>query len=1240
VYVLHMRIPPNSFFAMQKALNDGRSAPLAAFAQKLRSFDLGIAVAAIGGLQLLPHFQASTYRIEALAHAAVAACNGRRPPRRRDLAAWLTEVGSICGPAEDPAEDVFCGRVIFEGRNYNVLEGLSEAGCYHLQLILNVVEGMPESYRPLKDECLAGLALADAMCARAGIVPHQVGAEHPVRRKVTDAMLRPVREIARWATFTIEQIHDLGVSLDALERFFLAPKEREVLSKPYGTSDLYTKPLLLTDANLIVALPTALGHAIRSLVIQTCKMMGQQSVNTLRAVHLQKICEELFDSPTFGLLPISPIELTLQPVVATAPAEIEPGYWVQIVLIVDDLEGFEVDGLMGTIPDNSQIEQFLEKTILDTQEHCEARPDFKAGISVFITCGFGRGYELRMKVPEGNWFVETASDYDATVLTWRTDFEVADILRLAMTERDLGRIGFETPRLNGLLGKVADATANRGHLIPHELLEDGWNSGTILMPQNSQLAVRQEYHQRNDIRAITDPGGSVVRVRRVSGGRRSPGRTCRLYASTSEARIGRVRAVWIQNRRNWWIETSPLSSTSTRPCIRSFMALEVWFERAAIILDDAFPDLPDQMSWELHIDPQPPMNVEELVPADTDEIEAAILLNSHLDRNLVQVVVQQDFWRGMSQPDNRAERALVSAFVLGSLRLVGSDEAQARLLVDKIVVSPAARQLHAFAPQDFRDHVRAMAEKRVVHVSKFQDAALRIGLGWSGVPRPGGTVTGVQACTQALNAIAKSAETALCNDLAQFNLRSLVQTALANNEAAEIEARRWRMTAPAIIALSEDIGPVSAEIAESLFKLNGVTLACRNLMEIGLHHCSPDGGFLVADIDLARLMARAMMVVHLGGYSDAIHYGAMRPEIRVSPAGEVQIDASFFDGIMDPIGRELTEINIERQRRQYHRNLKLPVIPDKLEPSGLDPSFEAAWKAEFGSSLMAWRLAVDAFENICMEHDTPWLVLPRPDLIKYLNSTLDNDAEKILEQIESIPRTDWRTVPVGFDDSDRQIWRFRRRLSVARRPLLRLGFDETSDVLVAPGLIRECFVTTTRNMFEGNYDRAKLSSDAMRRWKQKTADQEGRKFEVEVCERMKGLGWTAMTGKTFGEILGRAPALDHGDIDVLAWNDQGRIVLMECKSLTFAKTPGEVAKQLAEFRGEVGAKGKPDSLAKHLRRWNLAKDEAESFARFTGLKSPRIEAALVFSNPVPMKYALDNMSASLWVGTKSDLDGI
>lgn len=1220
--------------AAQQAMQAASLKGVTKFADRLSCFDLGVASRAVGGLLLLPELQASTYRLEMLAHAVVSNCDGSKTLRQRDLAKWLTEAGKIVGHHEDPAEDVFAGRVNYEGRNYRILEGLSEGGCFHLQLILRIVEEMPNQFHELKDGCRACLILSETMCERAGITTFQVGEEYPLRKRITPNALPTIRTLCGWVTFSEANLDAMEISVNALDGYVLPPENRNVLAQYAGDSPLFRKPLLRFGGDVVVALPSAIGPAIRSAVIDHCRSLGPRGEQILRMQHLSLVANQMLETPMIHGIGMTPSPLSLEPVIPSSPIEVDIGYWVQVVLLVDDLSGFEQDGLLGSPKNSARVEVELNSAIRVVREQCEASSNFKAGITFVIMCGFGRGQMAGLLDHGDRWFVEAASAYDAEVLGWRSDFSMADLLRLAMTERDLAHKGFEMRNMNGLLAQVGETLNNRGHLIPHEALPDGMLGGMIMGATNGQLQPRVEHHQRYDRRVVSMPGGGFAEVRREGSGARSPGGVSYLYVSMDDARHRRFRAVWAKGNRVWWMESRPRSDDASMPCYRGFEALRTWMERIGPVLDRTVPELPDLLLWDLQIDPQPSTPSADLVPAEAEEIRASIELRC-APSGVVTTIVAPEFWRGLSNDNNIAEATLVEAFVLGALRLAGRDEAELPAITSRIISSPYARQLHAFAPQDFRDHMRDAFDGRVVHISSIQNGAIRIGLGWSGVERPGGQVYGVEACTKALNDITAAAEASLCHDLSRFSRHSLIEAAVRNHEAAAIDARRWRKTAGAIIALSDDEAAMRSEVAETLFRLNGVSLACRLLMEIGLHHCSEKGGLEVGDIDLSRLMARAMMVMHLGGYSDAIRYGAMKPELRISPAGEVQIDVAFFEGILDPVGRDFTNRQVDRELLTYGDSLREPEIADESRHSEVDSDFEAAWKEELGAGLRAYRSTMGELEDLCIKQGKSWITLPWTNLVARLET---EGATTILENLENVPRENWKSVPLGYDDADRQPWRFRRRLSIARRPLIRLGTDPEADVLVAPGMIQESLLATVHNMYEGHYEQQRLSSRKMRRWADRASNMNGMEFEETVATKLQALGWSVRRGIKFGEVLGRDPDENPGDIDVLAWHEDGGIMLLECKHLQFAKTPSEIAKQLSKFRGEVDAKGRPDRLARHLQRWAIARQNTNAFSNFTGLSNPVISAGLVFSNTVPMQFAVDRISEKLWTGTTAQLE--
>lgn len=175
--------------------------------------------------------------------------------------------------------------------------------------------------------------------------------------------------------------------------------------------------------------------------------------------------------------------------------------------------------------------------------------------------------------------------------------------------------------------------------------------------------------------------------------------------------------------------------------------------------------------------------------------------------------------------------------------------------------------------------------------------------------------------------------------------------------------------------------------------------------------------------------------------------------------------------------------------------------------------------------------------------------------------------------------------------------------------------------MIAPGMIRDTFSILLQNFHFGYYDLGSLASKEMQAWREHIVAQEAAEFEDRVVERLKDLGWEARRGVKFSHILGRKLSEDPGDIDVLAWHQDGRVMLLECKDLQFAKTPSEIAKQLSKFRGKTDEKGRPDLLGKHLKRMTLARDNVESFRSHLNLSDVTLDGALVFANPVPMTFA-------------------
>jgi len=978
---------PKDIFATQQMLTELLWSQAENLGSIFRSYDVKASIAAAGGLLTVPELQANTVRLEAIAHLIVASAEGKKRPNKQDAARWFKRVGQAFARMEDPAEDVFVARVHMDGRNYRVLEGLAEANGHHLQHMLTAVENMPDHgvYTGLKQSCRAMLILSDLVCARSELEAFCCGSEYGF-----DALpvnyLPTLKTLAARVTFSDDDLTYAGISRRALGGYCLPPSQRNVGLGGYGDSWLERQPLIDFQDEIVVALPSAMGTAIRRAVIEACHDAGAEFALWTGLLIAQT--EELALNPAISRIGIPPTEMKRDSyVVPSEPVEFQPGLWFHLILLTDGFTGFNETGFSRPGPSSEKTQAELQQAIDDAAADIKVRPGFKLGFSLIVLCGFGRGQLVEFTRP-AHWLAEGISSYDLDVLGWRHDFNIAELLKFLLAEGTAEEMGFPLMAINGLLARIGFAYDNNGHVVPHEAMPDGAEGAALMVPTNAHLRLRAEHHVRFDKHAVRDAAGNVLVVCRKDGGKRSPQNTQRVYVSLVDARASRYRGVWRSGGRTWWLETVPLGERSYLYPI--FEMQMVWMERLAPILAHHVPGLPNVLTWKLVTPASPAMRSQEINPPPVEELKAAIRASCNQGGCVVTTEIGLPFFHGLSHHGNVSEAALIEAFLEQVVTLADGAEVDLAALLREIVPSPEARQLHAFAPQDFRDHVRDSVPDNVVEISRFDDASQRLGLGWNGLPRPGGTVHGRDECTKVLNAITTAAEEMFCGHLRQFERYALIRRVVENHEASMIDKVRWERTSGAVLNLSANPEESRKEVYESILKANATGYASRVILEAALCECPVGVGFEVADFDLSNLMALAMMIHHLGGYSDAIRYEGMRPEMRISPAGEVQIDVSFFDAVVRPVGESFVSGQINRSRRDYSELLRDPEpLTEEQATSRIDARFAAAWEAEMGISLGHFRTALEALENRLYETGQAWEILPRPELLRHLAEHVD-----------------------------------------------------------------------------------------------------------------------------------------------------------------------------------------------------------------------------------------------------------
>lgn len=151
--------PDEAYFKDESAFSD------------LRRWNKRAAISAIAGLMTEAKYQVNGIRLDWLLRLVISKSEGKRKPKRRDLATILNEVfeKNAVIRLEDPVEDFFCDVVPTIRGDFLIFTGHWEHAAAHTQTIIQAFEALPDA--PIRsnalDHAYALLALSDALVQRA-----------------------------------------------------------------------------------------------------------------------------------------------------------------------------------------------------------------------------------------------------------------------------------------------------------------------------------------------------------------------------------------------------------------------------------------------------------------------------------------------------------------------------------------------------------------------------------------------------------------------------------------------------------------------------------------------------------------------------------------------------------------------------------------------------------------------------------------------------------------------------------------------------------------------------------------------------------------------------------------------------------------------------------------------------------------------------------------------------------------
>lgn len=1216
----------------------------------LSRYDPTVAIPLLASLLTLPKLQSHCIRLEILVVLAVVYCRGRKKANIGDAVRWFAQIGkSQCVMGEDPAEDVFVSLVQDRNGDYRLFEGVWEAAGFYTHRVLDVITTMPDTgqFGQIKKSVRALLVISDMVCKKAGLHRYQLGSDEQCSA-LSPRILPGRNALISRVTITFAELDERGITLDDIEPFLLHPQMREELpAQQIGLSYLDRCPLIVHGAtHLTVALPSALSVAVRDYAIASIIEGGL--AETFDSILAQNYSKLFFDTPLLGGPMRAPIhwKKTGAHRWSNFYHKVDEGYFISFHFFLPSVQTHPDGGFKGVYREEGALTEALQTSINEVLKHVAGQDDFKEGFVVLVGCGWGKGCVTKaLELDQPHWRFESMSAADLVRLSWLGDMNPSYFWRIQDGLEAVRKAGVQIVNPNGILNLIGWVRSNNGHFIPHAQLPEGEISPErplmLNPPLNLLREVRADADRGFDRHCAVDNTGTWHDVQHVSPKPFfSSESTQRFYASMDDVRSGTLTSVYEGAIQLWMAVAAPNISEREIEYRLWEMAGE-WLHRIGNALDKRGEAATEMHNLKVYVEFRDgdPLKEGGEKPA-LEDLFPLCIIEPHSEPNACKAVFQAGFLAGFRIAENVAERLFVRTLARAYLHLLGVEDcdSEAEVVEAFIVPNDDARSFHLFHAQQFMDYVRDTLPKELIAIDPIDDAATKIGLGWRVLEKgQSNKIEGREACTGFLEKVVDALLAEIFEALNVFNRLSTLTRLVANCEKANAEKDHWKRTSAAVLGLHSDEPVTVDRYVEQLSKFAGADIASRILTEIALCVCPAEGGIQISDIELSKLIARAALVVRIGGLSDAIYYNALAPELTISPLGDILFRDEFGRLVVEPmLARVIGEgfiANAPLQRRNYEDPEIVPETKGKISDEFWD-----IWNIEMGFDLDEARNIIGALEDKGVEDHTAIFTIKQSAYLTFVCSdkVSEDAARRFLDQFSLVTRLHWDKPPKGFDRKDIYPWRFGRRLSFVTRPILEVDDSDDPLLIIAPGALRKGFAYVFDGAYSGRFEQAFFHTKEMRdTWWGKA--HEGHTFNAEVAKALSEAGWKVRENIGLPEVLNRKTEQDYGDVDVLAWRpDRKEVLVVECKDISLARNYSEVAALLSDYQG-ADSEGKPDKLRRHLNRVTLLQDNRDLLQRFTEVQEPRVISCLVCSGVVPMQYAKIDALENTHVGGISDI---
>jgi hypothetical protein len=1151
-----------------------------ALRQELSQRDrLGIATSC-AALQLLPANASHLDRLCALSATALSlGQDDGDPPNTDDLARWLITGPTLHkGASWDPYEGPFAEPINFYGGGYVLQSGGNAEAVFNLRTLLSAVFAHSE---PLGDRPFAlgllsfargVLALATHACAVGNVQRWASPEEYEHVQIMTPAAM------AFLSAGVLFERNDLEAVIDA-EADVLSPIVHDLAalgapSPNENGTQFNVRPLLRTGDTFLLVEPGALALALRHALVTAALARG------LRSELVERLAKASIAAATATIERMNWSVQHEYPASAAPIVSLVGGFDTDkafdIAVVYEDFENYSLNDVEGAW-DLMRWEEALSYHLRAVEESlmygAGERPN--EILHMVVIAGCGRPYVLGI----------SASD----VVMPQLPMSLENFHQIGMATLDPMRV-WKFARAGERLREycsvfafsVIDEYDAWSETESYYFGDDGRPTGVTFDPSYGR-AYREKVARDTDIHGAISPRGGWTEVVRLHEAPHIP-----IYGLLNDP--GDEALMLVEGAPlPLWVKAADFITGTRRTLFQLVDCVAYWLWQTTPSLARLATVGTPRLIVDIVLSEPEPWSTE------TTEASGEVASTESPADGVVRLIVNPSLRTTLNRPDNAGERALVAVLLEGLDALLPADtraekEAIAAAVERHAPLGPK-KKINVFTADTevalldndlprYRRISRADTEEALDEAGEHLATTLNLPIAEIPSDRK----------TKVLNAVVAFHFEQLEHEVAALSPDDLLEHLVSMHEAILHHEAVERRTLGARVAAFGDTELLEG-MRRELPDATQVSVALRFLIEYVA--ARPPRGlrrFSIASYD--RLVAIANQIVSRGITSDIVHFEIDDPDLGylasrrlgLSDTGAFQTgQQSFLDAFVPPLARNLVE--------SYDAPWR---AAPKAEPPEI-AEIDRASTAEWGFTMTELLEVFSVLTAIAYDRGESAVSMPVTALDAHLQQELGWDALRtgaVLELLTIKPRPVFTQPPPEFRPYETWPWRFNRRLSYMRRPLL-----------ARPGSAGEELVWGMRQPEQsGRFlvdlitsERLNATSNEMKELMTRLRQAETSAFVDSVADLCRSHDMLVDTSvRTIGgERLARTNGDDLGDIDVLAVDAKtSTIYALECKDLEVARTPAELDNEIRSTFRSGGAKR--SAAEKHVERiaWLAARVSA------------------------------------------------